>query len=276
MKYFALVFILMFPISAGAQYLYEPAPEPPSPANGERGLAGTPKDWGFFPFSEDTALRNAYGQKAFNTTRTVSLSMLKTSQCESAEALSYIPYQSWFYSSLGFSLYKNDFGTAANDIALQRFINTGGNVAVALSKPLYYMPHDTAYGADNSFFLAGNNSFLFVIPRVSGFFNIPFLDPGVGSDRGARLDVMADYHVLDFARMPQSNNYMFSVGLRGDGVFNAESTTHPKAVGIGELYLSVAFLQLSFDYAKDLTHSNTFKGVPVLYQIAIIPTTIGW
>jgi hypothetical protein len=272
----ASTMVLFIPTLVRSQNLYEPAPERTLPPNGELGLAGKPNDWGFLPFRSDSALRNAYGQQVFNTTRTVSLSMLKTSQCESADALSFIPDKSWFYASLGFSLYKNDFGTLASDIALQHFINTGGNVAIALSKPLYYMPHDPAADSHNSIFLSGTNSFLFIIPRVSGFFDLPFLDPGIGGDRGARLDLTADYRILDFLGIPKSSNYLLSLGIRGDGVFNAQSNTHPKAVGIGELYFNIAFLQLSLDYAKDLTHSNTFKGEPVLYQIAVMPVKINW
>jgi hypothetical protein len=268
--FLASFFTLIIPMLAGAQNLYQEAPPMPSHFAGQLGMAYVENpiiDWGFFPFSRDTALSNAV--------RTMCLSMFETSRCESTDALSYIPASSLMYSTLGFSLTQCDFGTA-NEVTLQKLLNKGGNIALAMSKPLYYYAHRDG---PNSFPLSGQGSFLYIIPRLSFFSDIPYLDRVFGGGGGARFDLTADYHILDFLPVRKDRGpYLLTFGVRANvslnQFINAPNIPSPlqrTAIGIGELYAGLGFFQLTFDFNKDLTHTNIFKGRELLYRVTVVP-----
>lgn len=235
-------------------------------------------DFGFLPFTREKKLQKLYDSQLFNPTKLVSLSLVNQDSSESAtsyaEVLSYIPPSSVLRASLAIQLTDSnpvDTSRGAENALLQKFLHGGGNIMIALRRPVYY---DELY--------AGNFACASLV--LTAFADVPALNKNIynpGAGLQGSLDI--DVRVLTAGTDTQDGN-VFRLGVRCRAAANfvnekyaeTSDSTMGKQSSLLSLQPYIGFAFIDFEYTLNWfaikeSNGNTRNADNQLLRFTVIP-----
>jgi len=268
--------LILFTLSLNAQSVLSPysfKEKAAMEAAGQPVIGTGSGGFGFLPFKGEDELKTFYDSSAvFNTINKVSFFNLLDTDGDNltsfVEVLSYVDTKSKFKANLSVQLTdteKSDTTSTTENIAVQKLLTSGGNIAVGLNRPIYY----------NEFW-SGN--FFLVDAGLNAYFDLPYVNkrvynPGMGS----QFRIAGDFRIFT-----DENNKgkFFRFGTEYSFVQNLFNSAYDTNANLPEIPSSVGFVTLEPYiglFFIDIKYSFIFSGNEIFddkkrfVEVSIVP-----
>jgi len=276
MKNQILFLFIFFSFSLNAQSVLSPysfKEKAAMEAAGQQFIGTGGEGYGFFPFLGENELKTFYDSSAvFNTIDKVSFFNLLNTEGDNltsfVEVLSYVDSKSKFKANLSVQLTdteQSDTSNTAQNVAIQKLLTSGGNIAIGINRPIYY----------NEFW---NGNFFLVDAGLNAYFDLPYVNrrvynPGVGS----QFRIAGDFRILTDS---ENKGKFFRLGTEYSFVQNLFNSSYETNTDIPEIPSSIGFITfepyiglffIDLKYSFIFSNNSIFNDKKRFVEVSIVP-----